>query len=154
IPMALVPLVMVAMNLVYALSAYPFGKLSDRTSHTRMLTFGLAVLIAADLVLAASNHWGVVLAGVVLWGVHMGMTQGLLSAMVANAAPADLRGTAFGFFTLVSGLAMLVASMIAGLLWDWLGASATFHAGAAFCALALVGLGWRPSAAKVAGRNG
>ncbi|MEJ8855914.1 MFS transporter [Variovorax robiniae] len=149
IPMALVPLVMVAMNLVYALSAYPFGKLSDRTSHTRMLAFGLAVLIAADLVLAASNHWGVVLAGVALWGVHMGMTQGLLSAMVANAAPADLRGTAFGFFNLVSGLAMLVASMIAGLLWDQLGASATFHAGAAFCALALVGLGWRPSA-KVA----
>lgn len=142
IPLALVPLVMVAMNLVYALSAYPFGKLSDRMSHTRLLAFGLVVLIAADLVLAASNHWGVVLAGVALWGVHMGMTQGLLAAMVANTAPADLRGTAYGFFNLVSGLAMLAASVIAGLLWDRLGASVTFHAGAAFCVMALAGLAW------------
>ena len=142
IPMALVPLVMVPMNLVYALSAYPFGKLSDRMSHTRLLAFGLVVLIAADLVLAASNHWGVVLAGVALWGVHMGMTQGLLAAMVADTAPADLRGTAYGFFNLVSGLAMLAASVVAGLLWDRLGASFTFHAGAAFCVMALAGLAW------------
>ena len=142
IPMALVPLVMVAMNLVYALSAYPFGKLSDHISHTRLLALGLVVLIAADLVLAASNHWGVVLAGVALWGVHMGMTQGLLAAMVADTAPADLRGTAYGFFNLLSGLAMLAASVIAGLLWDRLGASVTFHAGAAFCTMALAGLAW------------
>lgn len=142
IPMALVPLVMVAMNLVYALSAYPLGKLSDRMSHTRLLAFGLVVLIAADLVLASSNHWGVVLAGVALWGVHMGMTQGLLAAMVADTAPADLRGTAYGFFNLVSGLAMLAASVVAGLLWDRLGASFTFHAGAAFCVMALAGLAW------------
>jgi MFS family permease len=140
IPMALVPLVMVAMNLVYALSAYPFGKLSDRMSHTRLLAFGLFVLIAADLILASSNHWSVVLAGVALWGVHMGMTQSLLAAMVADTAPADLRGTAYGFFNLVSGLAMLAASVIAGLLWDQLGASITFHAGAAFCVMALAGL--------------
>lgn len=142
IPMALVPLVMVAMNLVYALSAYPFGKLSDRMSHTRLLAFGLIVLIAADLVLAASNHWGVVLTGVALWGIHMGVTQGLLAAMVADTAPADLRGTAYGFFNLVSGLAMLAASAVAGLLWDQLGASVTFHAGAAFCVMALAGLAW------------
>lgn len=142
IPTALVPLVMVAMNLVYALSAYPFGKLSDRMSHTRLLAFGLLVLIAADLTLASSNHWSVVLAGVALWGVHMGMTQGLLAAMVADTAPADLRGTAYGFFNLVSGLAMLVASVVAGLLWDRLGASVTFHAGAVFCVMALAGLAW------------
>lgn len=142
IPMALVPLVMVAMNLVYALSAYPFGKLSDRMSHTRLLAFGLLVLIAADLTLASSNHWGAVLAGVALWGVHMGMTQGLLAAMVADTAPADLRGTGYGFFNLVSGLAMLAASVVAGLLWDRLGASVTFHAGAAFCVMALAGLAW------------
>lgn len=142
IPMALVPLVMVAMNLVYALSAYPFGKLSDRMSHTRLLAFGLVVLITADLVLASSNHWGVVLAGVALWGVHMGMTQGLLAAMVADTAPADLRGTAYGFFNLVSGIAMLAASVVAGLLWDRFGASVTFHAGAAFCVMALAGLAW------------
>jgi MFS family permease len=143
IPIALVPLVMVAMNLVYALSAYPFGKLSDRMSHTRLLAFGLVVLIVADLVLAASNHWAVVLAGVALWGVHMGMTQGLLAAMVADTAPADLRGTAYGFFNLVSGIALLVASVVAGLLWDWLGASVTFYAGAAFCVAALGGLARR-----------
>jgi len=143
IPIALVPLVMVAMNLIYALSAYPFGKLSDRISHTKLLAFGLLVLIAADLVLASSNHWGVVLLGVALWGVHMGMTQGLLATMVADTAPADLRGTAYGFFNLVSGLAMLVASVLAGLLWDQLGASSTFYAGVIFCLIALAGLAWQ-----------
>ncbi|WP_242393686.1 MFS transporter [Anaeromyxobacter oryzisoli] len=151
IPIALVPLVMVAMNLVYAQSAYPFGKLSDRASHTRLLALGLVVLIAADLVLAAAGGWGVVLAGVVLWGVHMGITQGLLARMVADAAPADLRGTAFGFFNLTSGVAMLVASVLAGLLWQRLGPASTFHAGAVFCLLALAGLAWRPAPRPAAG---
>jgi MFS family permease len=140
IPVALIPLVMVAMNLVYAASAYPFGKLSDRMNHKTLLGLGLAVLIAADLVLAADDHWTTVLAGVALWGIHMGMTQGLLATMVADMAPADLRGTAFGFFNLVSGIAMLIASAVAGLLWDQMGASSTFYAGAAFCGLALLGL--------------
>jgi len=140
IPVALVPLVMVAMNLVYAASAYPFGKLSDRMSHTKMLALGLVVLIAADLVLAANNHWLTVLVGVALWGVHMGMTQGLLATMVAGTAPADLRGTAYGVFNLMGGIAMLVASVVAGLLWDQIGASFTFYAGAGFCAIALLGL--------------
>ncbi|WP_111895334.1 MFS transporter [Acinetobacter sp. MB5] len=144
IPVALVPLVMVAMNLVYALSAYPFGKLSDHMSHKTLLALGLIVLIAADLVLAMDNHWIIVLAGVALWGVHMGMTQGLLATMVADTAPDDLRGTAYGFFNLVSGLAMLVASVLAGLLWDRLGASFTFYAGVIFCIVALVGLVWQP----------
>lgn len=139
-PIALVPLVMVAMNLVYAASAYPFGRLSDRMSHTKLLGLGLVVLIAADLVLAMNDHWGVVLAGVALWGVHMGMTQGLLATMVADTAPTDLRGSAYGFFNLMSGLAMLAASMLAGLLWDRFGASFTFYAGAVFSAIALVGL--------------
>jgi MFS family permease len=139
-PLALVPLVMVAMNLIYAAAAYPFGKLADRVSHTKLLIFGLMVLIAADLVLASSNHWAVVLCGVALWGVHMGVTQGLLATMVAATAPADLRGTAFGFFNLMSGMAMLFASLIAGLLWDRLGAAFTFYAGAAFSLLTLIGL--------------
>lgn len=147
LPLALVPLVMVAMNLIYALSAYPFGKLSDRLSQPKLLALGLVVLIAADLVLASSDHWRVMLAGVALWGIHMGMTQGLLATMVANTAPADLRGTAYGFFNLVSGIAMLVASVVAGLLWDRLGASVTFYAGAAFCLVALAALAWRPSKA-------
>lgn len=142
IPVALVPLVMVAMNVIYALSAYPFGTLSDRMSHTTLLGLGLIVLIAADLVLATNDHWGVVLAGVALWGIHMGITQGLLATMVADTAPADLRGTAYGFFNLVSGLAMLLASVLAGLLWDRLGASFTFYSSAVFCAIALIGLGW------------
>ena len=148
VAIALVPLVMVAMNLVYAASAYPFGKLSDRMSHKKLLVLGLVVLIAADLVLASSSHWGSVLAGVLLWGVHMGITQGLLATMVANTAPADLRGTAYGFFNLVSGIAMLVASVIAGLLWDQLGASSTFYAGALFCVVALAGLGWPVTATR------
>jgi MFS family permease len=140
IPVALVPLVMVAMNLIYALSAYPFGKLSDQISHMRLLTLGLLVLIAADLVLATNDHWDVVLLGAGLWGLHMGMTQGLLATMVADTAPADLRGTAYGFFNLASGLAMLIASVLAGFLWDQLGPSFTFYAGAVFCGVALMGL--------------
>ena len=146
IPVALVPLVMVAMNVVYALSAYPFGKLSDRMSHTKLLALGLVVLIAADLVLASDDRWWVVLVGVALWGVHMGITQGLLATMVADTAPADLRSTAYGLFNLVSGAAMLAASVIAGLLWDHLGASITFYAGAVFCLVALIGLVWRSNA--------
>jgi MFS family permease len=141
--LAFVPLVMVAMNVIYALSAYPFGKLSDRMSHTMLLMLGLCVLIAADFVLASSNHWSVVLAGVALWGIHMGITQGLLATMVTNTAPADLRGTAFGVFNLASGIALLVASVTAGLLWDKFGATYTFYAGAIFSLLALVCLVWR-----------
>jgi MFS family permease len=140
IPVALVPLVMVVMNVVYAGAAYPFGKLSDRMSHKKLLAWGLLVLIAADVVLATNDHWMTVIAGVTLWGVHMGITQGLLATMVADTAPSDLRGTAFGFFNLVSGVALLIASTIAGLLWDKLGASFTFYAGAGFCVIALLAL--------------
>ncbi|MDH4285410.1 MAG: MFS transporter, partial [Gallionellaceae bacterium] len=142
LPLAFTPLVLVGMNAIYALSAYPFGKLSDSMSRPKLLAWGLIVLIAADAALAYSNHWSWVWLGITLWGLHMGMTQGLLAAMVADAAPADLRGTAYGFFNLASGIAMLVASMIAGLLWDTLGASFTFVAGAAFSVLALAALGY------------
>ena len=128
------------MNLIYSASAYPFGRLSDRMSHAKLLAGGLIVLIAADLVLASSVQPLAVLAGVALWGVHMGMTQGLMATMVADTAPDDLRGTAYGLFNLMSGIALLVASVLAGLLWDRYGASSTFYAGAAFCVLALGGL--------------
>ncbi|MBP7455890.1 MAG: MFS transporter [Ottowia sp.] len=141
--LAAVPLVMVAMNVVYSLTAYPFGKLSDRVSHHGLLLAGLSVLVAADVVLAVSTHWVGLLLGVALWGVHMGMTQGLLAAMVAAQAPADLRGTAFGFFNLVSGVALLAASVLAGLLWQYLGPAWTFGAGAAFSVLAMAALAWR-----------
>lgn len=140
VPVALVPLVMVAMNVVYSVSAYPFGKLADSMSHTKLLAIGLVVLVASDVVLAHGSHWTVVLPGVVLWGLHMGLTQGLLATMVAHTAPPDLKGTAFGFFNLMSGLAMLVASVVAGELWDRLGASATFYAGAGFCLVTLSAL--------------
>lgn len=143
IPVALVPLVMVAMNLVYSSTAYPFGKLADKLSHPLLLGIGLVMLIAADVVLATAGHWSVVLAGVGLWGLHMGMTQGLLAAMVADVAPQDLRGTAFGLFNLVSGAAMLVASVLAGWLWERFGPAATFQAGAAFGLIALLGLARR-----------
>ena len=138
VPVALTPLVLVGMNVVYAIAAYPFGKLSDAMSHTRLLAWGLVILIAADAALAYSNHWGWVSVGVVLWGLHLGMTQGLLATMVADTAPADLRGTAYGFFNFVSGVALLVASGLAGLIWDKLGASFTFIAGIFFCVAALM----------------
>ncbi len=141
--LALIPLVMMLMSVVYALSAYPFGKLSDSMSHIKLLVMGLLVLIAADLVLAYSSHWSMVLLGVTLWGLHMGMTQGLLATMVAEVAPADLRGTAFGFFYLMSGIAMLIASVVAGLLWDKFGADFTFYAGAILCIIALACIAYR-----------
>ena len=141
--LALIPLVMMLMSIVYALSAYPFGKLSDNMSHVKLLVLGLLVLIAADLVLAYSKHWSMVLIGVTLWGLHMGMTQGLLATMVADTAPADLRGTAYGFFNLMSGIAMLIASVIAGMIWDQLGAEFTFYTGAVFCVLVLLIISFR-----------
>lgn len=148
IPLALIPLVMVAMNLLYALSAYPFGKLSDRMSHAGMLQAGLGLLIVADIVLAVSQHWSGILIGVALWGVHMGMTQGLLAAMIANTAPADLRGTAYGMFNLMSGVALLLASLGAGLLWETWGAASTFYAGAIICVITLLGMRLAPVAYK------
>ena len=143
---AYVPLVMVAMNVVYSLCAYPFGRLADRVSHPRLLGAGLAVLILADLALARGRSWPMLTLGVALWGVHMGMTQGLLATMVTDTAPAELRGTAFGLFNLVGGGAMLVASALAGWIWARAGAGYTFYTGAAFAALALGAiLVWRPS---------
>jgi MFS family permease len=135
---ALVPLMMVAMNAVYSLCAYPFGKLSDRVSHRLLLALGLLILIGADSALALSSHWIGVLAGIILWGVHLSITQGLLAAMVAHTAPADLRGTAYGVFNLVSGIAMLIASVLAGLLWEKAGAASTFYTGAGICVATLL----------------
>ena len=141
--LAWTPMVLVVMSAVYSMGAYPFGKLADRVSHRALLAGGLVVLIATDLLLAAANSGAFLWGGVALWGLHMAMTQGLLAAMVAHAAPADLRGTAFGFFNLVSGVAMLLASGMAGFLWDRWGAPVTFGAGAALAALALAALAMR-----------
>ena len=140
LPIALVPLVMVVMNVAYAGSAYPAGVLSDRIDRHGVLVAGLVLLIAADLALALATGVWAVMGGVVLWGLHMGLTQGLLSAMVADVAPAEIRGTAFGVFHMVSGIMLLAASLIAGLLWDQVGPSATFFAGIGFTAIALAGL--------------
>ena len=140
LPLAWTPLVLVLMNVVFALGAYPLGKLADSTRHTTLLAWGLVVLIAADALLAFSDRGAAAWLGIALWGLHMAMTQGLLATMVADTAPADLRGTAFGMFNLVSGVALLVASGLAGLLWDRLGASATFGAGILFATLALAGV--------------
>ncbi len=135
-----VPMILIVMNIVYAASAYPFGKLSDNGNRSRLLAWGICFLIAADLILAtADNVWAVGL-GAAAWGLHMGATQGLLSALVAEAAPADLRGTAFGVFNLAGGVALLAASIIAGGLWSLLGPAITFYAGALFSAIALTGL--------------
>ena len=142
LPLALVPSVMVVMNVVYALSAWPAGVLSDSVGRYRLLTLGFALLIVADLVLALGRGIVVVMLGVALWGLHMGLTQGLLSAMVADFAPAELRGTAFGVFNLVGGIALLIASIVAGALWEVAGPEGTFLAGAAFTAVALIALPW------------
>jgi len=148
LPVAFAPLVLIGMNVVYALAAYPFGRLSDRVSHSRLLVLGLVTLIGADLCLAVSSDWTWVWAGISLWGLHLGMTQGLLATMVADTAPNDLRGTAYGFFNLVSGLALLVASVLAGLLWDRLGAATTFLTGAGLSLLAIVAVLACPAAER------
>ena len=148
LPVAFAPLVLLGMNVVYALAAYPFGRLSDRVSHSRLLVLGLVTLIGADLCLAVSSDWTWMWAGISLWGLHLGMTQGLLATMVAATAPNDLRGTAYGFFNLVSGLALLVASALAGLLWDRLGAATTFLTGAGLSLLAIVAVLACPAAER------
>lgn len=140
LPLAWVPLVLIVMNVVYALGAYPLGRLADRVNRRLLLGAGLAVLVAADLLLALAGSGWPLWGGIALWGLHMAMTQGLLAAMVADAAPPALRGTAFGVFNLASGLALLLASALAGWLWDSLGAAATFTAGAALAALAMASL--------------
>ena len=142
LPLALVPSVMVVMNVVYALSAWPAGMLSDSIGRYRLLMLGFALLIVADVILAVNGSVAVVMLGVALWGLHMGLTQGLLSAMIADTAPAELRGTAFGMFNLVGGVALLVASVVAGALWEIAGPEGTFLAGAAFTVVALLVLPW------------
>ena len=139
-PLALVPVVMIAMNLVYAAVSSPAGGLSDRVDRRLVLAGGLASLILADLVLACFGSIAGVLVGAGLWGLHMGLSQGLLAAMVADTAPKALRGTAFGLFHLVSGVALLLASLLAGFLWESFGSGATFLCGASFAGVALAGL--------------
>jgi len=144
IAIAFAPLAVVVMSLAFSLSAYPFGKLSDRGHNKWLLAAGLSTLIVADLLLAIGNDWRVVFFGALLWGVHFGMTQGLLGALVAHAVPADLRGTAYGFFNLAYGIASLFASVLAGFLWSTFGAPYTFLAGAAFGLIALIGMAGAP----------
>lgn len=135
-----VPAIMVVMNVAYSLFAYPAGAAADRLPARKLLVRGLGVLIAADLVLALSTSPAGALVGAALWGLHMALTQGLLSKLVADTAPVELRGSAFGVFNLVSGLALILASTIAGYLWSTIGAEATFLAGALFAAMTAVGL--------------
>jgi MFS family permease len=142
LPIALVPAVMVVMNVAYALSAYPAGVLSDRMDRYTVLIAGLVLLIIADAVLAMAAGIAGLAAGVILWGIHMGLTQGLLAALVADTAPEELRGTAYGMFNLITGIALLAASVIAGELWDVAGPEGTFLAGATFAALSVAALLW------------
>ncbi|HXH64408.1 MAG TPA: MFS transporter [Mariprofundaceae bacterium] len=140
LPMAYVPVVMVIMNVVYAAVSYPAGLAADRLRRRTLLLAGLAMLILADLVLAMAGTPLAVFAGVGLWGLHMGVTQGLFSKLVADSAPGELRGTAFGLFNLINGVALLLASALAGLLWDRLGPAATFIAGGSFATIAALGI--------------
>jgi len=140
LPIAMAPWVMVVMSLVYAMTSYPAGAAADRGHGARLLSGGLLALIAADVVLAHAQTGATVFVGAALWGLHMGLTQGLLAALVAAAAPEDLRGTAFGVFNLVCGIALLLASGMAGWLWHAFGPAFTFYAGAAFTAIAWMAL--------------
>ncbi|MEE3170716.1 MAG: MFS transporter [Pseudomonadota bacterium] len=135
---AWLPLVVVALNLAFSLSAYPFGKLSDRVPAHSLLIIGLVPLILADALLATANHWAWTLAAALAWGLHMGITQGLFAKLVADTAPEALRGTAFGVFNLVTGVTLFLANALAGLLWAWGGAALTFQAGAAVGVVVMV----------------
>jgi len=140
LPTAMAPWVMVVMSIVYAAVAYPSGSAADRGHGPRLLSAGLLALIVSDLVLANADGGVTLFLGAALWGLHMGLTQGLLAALVAAAAPADLRGTAFGVFNLVCGIALLIASVLAGWLWDTFGPGFTFYAGAALTLIAWIAL--------------
>ena len=135
-----IPAMMVLMNLVYALGAYPAGLAADHLSRPALLMAGVIALVAADIVLALADSIPLLAIGGVLWGLHMALTQGLLAALIADTAPADLRGTAFGIFYFTGGIALLIASVLAGALWDAIGPAATFLAGAGFTVVALVGM--------------
>ncbi len=138
-PVAFVPAILVLMNVIYALAAYPAGVLSDgKNGRNRVLVIGLGFLLAADLVLALADSVALVLLGVALWGLHMGFTQGLLATLVADTAPSQLRGTAFGIFNLATGIVLLAASVIAGGLWEYVGSQATFFTGAGITAFSLL----------------
>lgn len=145
LPLMLIPLVLVVMNLVYASGAYPAGVLADSGDRRRVLAIGLMVLVLADLMLAFAPGVGGALGGAALWGLHLAFTQGLLAALIADSAPPELRGTAFGVFNLLTGAALLAASVLAGRLWDTAGARGTFLAGALLAAIALIGLFALPS---------
>lgn len=136
LPMALAPLVLVAMNLVYSLGAYPAGALADNGGAQRPLLYGLGCLVAADFFMASRLGLVGTFAGIALWGGHMALTQGLLAQLVAERAPEALRGSAFGIFNLATGITMLAASILAGALWDYAGPSATFIAGGGFAGIA------------------
>ncbi len=140
LPLMWAPIVLVVMALAFSVSAYPAGVLSDRWGRKGVLAVGLVLLIAADGVLAFTDSLTGLLVGVAVWGLHMGFTQGVFAALVADTAPGELRGTAFGMFNLMIGVALLVASVLAGALWDWAGPQATFIAGMVFAALTLAGL--------------
>ncbi|HEX8467625.1 MAG TPA: MFS transporter [Allosphingosinicella sp.] len=140
LPLWLAPAVLVVMNLVYSVAAYPAGIASDRIGTRGLLLASLAVLAAADLLLALMPGLAAAFAAIALWGLHMGLSQGLLSRLVADRSPEALRGSAFGLFNLASGIAMLAASVTAGLLWDGFGPAATFLAGAGFAAAAAIAL--------------
>ena len=135
-----VPLIMVVMNIVYSAFAYPAGAAADRVAARTLLVFGLLMLIIADIILALATGPGIAILGAAFWGLHMAFTQGLLAKLVADTAPAGLRGTAFGVFNLICGGAVLIASVVAGGLWNTFGAPATFIAGAIFAALAATGM--------------
>lgn len=136
---SLVPLVLVVMNIAYSLTAYPAGRISDRFGRQGLMALGLVILIGADVLLALAENLWLIAAGTALWGIHMGLTQGLLQALIADAAPSRARGTAFGVFGLISGAALFLASLLAGWLWQHYGAPSTFWGGAFITGLALLG---------------
>jgi MFS family permease len=142
---ALAPLTLVVMNAAYALTSYPAGRLSDRVPRPRLLIYGCAVLIAANACLAFGAQLAWAFAGILLWGLHMGLTEGLVAALIADYAPSDLRGTAFGLLYFVRGLLLLAGSALAGALWTWFGPMWTFAAGGVFTVLTMIALGALPA---------
>jgi MFS family permease len=140
VPVSLIPFFMVIMNVVYTLCAYPVGVLSDRLGRMGLLAAGCLVLVASDAAFAFASSYVLVAVGAVLWGLHMGLTQGIFSALIADTSPENIRGSAFGIFSLATGIAMLIASVLAGWLWDVIGPPATFWTGAVFALAGYAGL--------------
>jgi len=134
---AWIPMTVVLMNIAFSLSSYPFGKLADKLNPMKLLALGMVLLALANLLFAYAANYRILAAGIVLFGMHLGATQGIFSTIISEIAPSEVRATAFGIFNFFSGLALLASGLVAGSLWEYMGAQYCFGGGVVFALITL-----------------